>query len=204
VVRPWFGARLQEVTSDIADSLNIDPPHGALITEVAPGSPADKAGLKSGDAIVQIDGVDVDAPQGFDFRFATKPIGSTVALRYVRGGRTSEADVAAAPPPAAGPDATAEITGNTSFAGTTVSVLTPPVAQDLGMSFDSKGLVVTTVAAGSPADQMGLQKGDIIISIDRQQVTDAATFKSLVSHRADQWQIVINRNGQTIQSIVGG
>ena len=80
IVRPWFGARLQEVTSDIADSLNIDPPHGALITEVAPGSPAANAGLKSGDAIIKIDGVDVDAPQGFDFRFATKDIGTSRTL----------------------------------------------------------------------------------------------------------------------------
>jgi len=204
VVRPWFGARLQEVTSDIADSLNIDPPHGALITEVAPGSPADKAGLKSGDAIIQIDGVDVDAPQGFDFRFATKPIGSTVALRYVRGGRAAETNVAAEAAPAVGADGTAAVTGDSAFAGTTVSVLTPPVAQDLGMPFDSKGVVVTAIAPGSPADQMGLQKGDIIVSIDRKQITDAAMFKSLVSTRADRWQIVINRNGQVDQYIVGG
>lgn len=204
VVRPWFGARLQEVTSDIADSLDIDPPHGALITDVAPGSAADKAGLKSGDAIVQIDGVDVDAPQGFDFRFATKELGSSVHIRYVRGGKVAETDVTAEAPPSAGPDATADITGDTTFAGTSVSVLTPPVAQDLGLPFDSKGVVVTAVAQGSPADQMGLQKGDIIVSIDRRQITDAAMFKSLVSTRANQWQIVITRNGQTIRSIVGG
>ena len=122
----------------------------------------------------------------------------------MRGGHIAETDVASTAPPSPGPNATAEITGDTTFAGTTVSVLTPPVAQDLGLPFDSKGVVVTAVAPGSPADQMGLQKGDIIVSIDRRQVTDAAAFKSLVSARADQWQIVIDRNGQTIRSIVGG
>ena len=204
IVRPWFGAELQEVTTDIADSLNIDPPHGALITEVAPGSPAAKAGLKSGDAIIKIDGVDVDAPQGFDFRFATKELGSEVDLTYVRSGKVSDVEVAATAAPGATRDETTTISGNTRFAGTTVSVLTPAVAQDMNLPFASKGVVVTNIDADSPADQMGLQKGDIIVSIDGTEIHDAATFKSLVSTRADGWQIVLQRNGQVIQSYISG
>jgi serine protease Do len=202
IVRPWFGARLQEVTTDIADSLNIDPPHGALITEVAPDSPAAKAGLKSGDAIIKIDGVDVDAPQGFDFRFATKEIGKTADITYVRAGTTADAQVAVTAAP--GADQTATISGNTRFAGTTVSALTPPVAQDLNLPFDSKGIVVTDVEQGSPADDMGLRKGDIVVSINGRQLTDVGTFKSMVSTRTDGWQIVLQRGGQTIQSYVSG
>lgn len=204
IVRPWFGARLQEVTTDIADSLNIDPPHGALITEVAPDSPAAKAGLKSGDAIVKIDGVDIDAPQGFDFRFATKELGSRSDVTYVRSGKIADAEVAIAAATGAGADQTAAISGDTRFAGTTVSVLTPAVAQDMNLPFDSKGVVVTEVTAGSPAEQMGLKKSDVIISIDGKQINDVGTFKSLVSTRADGWQIVLSRNGQTIQSYVSG
>ncbi len=204
IVRPWFGARLQEVTSDIADSLSIDPPHGALVTEVAPGSPADKAGLKSGDAIVQIDGIDVDAPQGFDFRFATKELGSTVDIQYVRGGQLADTQVAVTAAAGATADETATISGNTRFAGTTVSVLTPAVAQDLDLPFDSKGVVVTDVAANSPADEMGLRKGDIVLSLNGRQITDVSTFKSLVSGRSGGWQIVLNRGGQIIQSYISG
>jgi Do/DeqQ family serine protease len=204
IVRPWFGARLQEVTTDIADSLSIDPPHGALVTEVAPDSPAAKAGLKSGDAIIKIDGVDVDAPQGFDFRFATKELGTKSDLTYVRGGKIAEAEVAVAAAPGASGDETADITGNTRFAGTTVSTLTPATAQEMNLPFDSKGVVVTTVAPGSPAEDMGLAKGDIIVSIDGRQISDVGTFKQLVSTRTDGWQIVLQRNGQTIQSYVSG
>jgi Do/DeqQ family serine protease len=204
LTRPWLGAQLQEVTSDIADSLNIDPPHGALISEVAAGSPADRAGLKSGDVITAIGGVEVDAPQGFDFRFATKPVGSNVDVQYVRGGKTADAKVAVAAAPGAGPDETAQISGDTRFAGTTVSKLTPAVAQDLSLPFDSKGVVVTDVQAGSPADEMGIQKGDIIVSIDGKQIGDVNTLKSLVSTRVQGWQIVINRDGHTIQSYVSG
>ncbi len=204
IVRPWFGARLQEVTTDIADSLNIDPPHGALVTEVAPDSPAAKAGLKAGDAIVKIDGIDVDAPQGFDFRFATKEIGSTSDLTYVRSGKPADTSVEIAAAPGASAGQTTEITGNTRFAGTSVSVLTPAIAQDMNLPFDSKGVVVTQVAPGSPAEQMGLHKGDIIVSIDNRQINDVGTFKSLVSTRTNGWQIVLQRNGQTIQSYISG
>jgi serine protease Do len=192
------------VTTDIADSLNIDPPHGALITDVAPDSPAAKAGLKSGDAIIKIDGVDVDAPQGFDFRFATKELGSTSDLTYVRNGTVADAKVSVEAAPNAAADQTATVEGNTRFAGTTVTTLTPSVAQDLNLPFDSKGVVVTDVTPGSPADDMGLNKGDIIVSINGRQMDDVTTFKTLVSRRADGWQIVLQRNGQTIQSYISG
>jgi Do/DeqQ family serine protease len=202
LVRPWFGARLQEVTTDIADSLAIDPPHGALITEVAADSPAARAGLKPGDAIVKIDGVDVDAPQGFDFRFATKELGTKTTLTYVRAGQIVEVTVDIAAAPDAG--ATADITGNTRFAGTTVEVLTPALAQEMNLPFDSTGIVVSHVAPGSPADRMGLRAGDIIIAINGRRINDVGTFQSLVSTRTDGWQIVLQRGGQTIQSFVSG
>ncbi len=204
IVRPWFGAQLQEVTTDIADSLSIDPPHGALITDVAPDSPAAKAGLRSGDAIIKIDGVDVDAPQGFDFRFATKELGTTTDLTYVRSGKVADVQVALAAAPGGGADASVTIDGNTRFAGTTVSVLTPAVAQDMSLPFDTSGLVVTNVEPGSAADEMGLAKGDVIVSIDGKKLSDAGQFKTLVSRRTDGWQIVLKRNGQTIQSYISG
>jgi Do/DeqQ family serine protease len=202
LVRPWFGARLQEITTDIADSLAIDPPHGALIAEVAADSPAGRAGLRPGDAIIRIDGVDVDAPQGFDFRFATKDIGTQTTLTYVRAGQLAEVtvDVAAAP----GAGATADITGNTRFAGTTVQVLTPALAQEMNLPFDSTGIVVSRVVQGSPADRMGLRAGDIIIAINGRRINDVGTFQGLVSTRTDGWQIVLQRDGQTIQSFVSG
>lgn len=204
IVRPWFGAQLQEVTTDIADSLNIDPPHGALITDVAADSPAAKAGLQAGDAIVKIDGVDVDAPQGFDFRFATKELGTQVDLTYIRGGQTAEAAVSVEAAPSASPDSSATIDGNTRFSGATVSVLSPALAQEMNLPFDSMGIVVTDVEPGSPADRLGLAKGDVIVSLNGQRFNDVDTFRSLVSQRTGGWQIVIERNGQTIQSFVSG
>lgn len=203
LVLPWLGARLQEVTSDIANSLNIDSPHGALVTEVAPQSPADRAGLKSGDLITAIDGVEVDQPQGLNYHLATKPIGTTTRLTYIRNGQTAETDLKLEPAPD-GNGQTAQITGNTRFAGTTVSALTPAVAQELGLPFSAKGVVVTDVKSNSPADQMGLQKGDIMLSLNGTQINSVDTFKRIASSRVTGWQIVIQRSGQLIRSYIDG
>jgi Do/DeqQ family serine protease len=203
LVLPWLGARLQEVTPDIANSLNIDPPHGAMITEVASGGPADQAGLKSGDVITGIDGVDVDQPQGLNYRIATKPLGSTTKLAYVRAGKMGETDLKLAAAPANSGD-TAEISGNTRFSGTSVSSLSPALAQELGLPFSAKGVVVTVVKPNSPADRMGLQQGDIVLSLNGTQIGDAPTFKRIASGSVNGWQIVLQRGGQTIRSYIDG
>src|SRR5690606_31312276 len=86
LVRPWFGTRLQEVTADIAESLGLEVPRGALVTEVAPGSTAERAGFRAGDVILSVDGFEVQQPSAFDFRLATKRIGAEVEIGYFRDG----------------------------------------------------------------------------------------------------------------------
>src|SRR5262249_12415295 len=75
VVRPWLGAKLQAVTADIADSMGLRRPAGALVANVGANSPAERAGIKAGDLIVSVDGQDVDDPNAFDYRFGTKQLG---------------------------------------------------------------------------------------------------------------------------------
>src|SRR5213075_1587412 len=89
VKRPWLGAKLQAVTPDIADSLGLKRPSGALVANVTPASPAARAGLKTGDLIVAIDGQVVDDPNAFDYRFATRPLGGSAQLGLLRAGRES-------------------------------------------------------------------------------------------------------------------
>src|SRR5258707_10680966 len=74
VKRPWLGAKLQPVTPEIAESMGLKRPAGALIASLAAGSPAARAELKPGDLIVSVDGQAVDDPNAFDYRFATKPL----------------------------------------------------------------------------------------------------------------------------------
>ncbi len=80
VKRPWLGAKLQEVTPEIAESLGLKRPSGALVANLLPAGPAAHAGMKTGDVIVSIDGTIVDDPNSFDYRFATKPLGGTAQV----------------------------------------------------------------------------------------------------------------------------
>lgn len=204
IVRPWFGARMQEVTADLADSLGLDRPRGALITEVAPGGPAEKAGFRSGDVILSADGVEVNQPSGFDFRLATKPVGQVARIGFWRDGKEQALDLTLEAAPGANGEDAVQITGNTRFAGTVVETITPAVAQDLGLDFSAMGVVVRSVADGSPAQQMGLRAGDIILNLNGQDMTDAESFKSLASQRPDAWKIVLQRGNQILRSFVSG
>ena len=204
IVRPWFGAKMQAVSSDIATSLGMTAPHGALITEVAPDGPAAKAGFASGDVILSVDGVAVDDPSAFNFRLATKPIGQKTTLQRLRGGKTDsvEFDVQAAPAPA--PDMLASISGDSRFAGTSVRQVTPDLAEAKGLPYSAKGVIVTAVTPGSPADQMGLQVDDILLSLNDVQMDSAKTFEQTASKRVQTWQVMLQRGGQVLRSIVGG
>ena len=87
VRRPWFGGRLQPVTADIAESLGLDRPIGALVVSLVDSGPAATAGLKPGDVILAVDDQVVEDADGFGFRFATKPVGNKATLRVNRGGK---------------------------------------------------------------------------------------------------------------------
>ncbi len=95
VKRPWLGARLQAVTPEIAESLGLKRPAGALVASLTPTSPAARAGLKTSDLIVAIDGQAVDDPNAFDYRFATKALGGSARLGVVRAGKELAVNVRA-------------------------------------------------------------------------------------------------------------
>lgn len=203
IVRPWLGASMQRVTPDIADSLGINPPRGAMITDIAPQSPAAQAGLKSGDVILSINGISIATPQSVNYRLATLPVGGTAAFTYMRNGQTEKTNVKLqAAPGADQPPVT--ISGNTRFSGTTVGDLSPALAQDLGLAFNAKGVVVTDVKSGSPADYLGLRKGDVIVSLNGTAIDNVDTFRKLASTQPRGWRIVIKRNGRVIRTYIDG
>src|SRR5690606_37570807 len=119
IVRPWFGAKMQPVTSDIASSLGMAAPHGAMITEVAPGGPAERAGFRSGDVVLSVDGLRVDDPSAFNFRLATRPVGQATLLERLRGGVTETIEFPVEAAPAPGEDAIVTIAADSRVSGVT-------------------------------------------------------------------------------------
>jgi len=204
IVRPWFGAKLQAVNADIAASLGMAAPHGALITEVAPDGPAARAGFASGDVVLSVDGTAVDDPSSFNFRLATKPIGEKALLQRLRAGVTDSVDFTVEAAPVLDASQMAAITGNSRFAGTSVEQLNAAIAEAKGLPYDAKGVIVTAVEPGSPAEQMGLQVDDVILALNDVTMDSAGIFADTASQRVRTWQIILQREGRVMRSIVSG
>ncbi len=203
VKRPWLGAKLQTVTTDIADSMGLARPSGALVASVADGSPAAKAGLKSGDLIVTIDGATVEDPNAFGYRFATKPLGGTAQLGIVRQGRSTTLTIALQSLPDT-PLQEIEIKSHSPFSGATVANLSPALADELHLDAQTEGVVITEVAEGSAAQSVGFQKGDMVISVNNQKINKPADLERVASAGGRNWRITILRGGQQISVMFSG
>ena len=203
VKRPWLGARLQEVTADIADSMNLKRPTGALIASVTPESPAAQAGLKAGDVIVSVDGQEVDDTNAFDYRFATKPLGGTANVGVLRAGRALTVAVALRTAPEMPRD---EITIRTRspFSGAKVANLSPALADELQLDNANDGVVILDVDNGSYASNLGFQRGDVIVSVNGEKVGKTRDLERLTKDPSRAWRIVIRRGGQQITAVFNG
>jgi Do/DeqQ family serine protease len=203
VQRPWLGAKLQEVTPDIADSLGLARPSGALVASVAAAGPAAQARIKTGDVIVSIDGAAVDDPNAFDFRFATKPLGGTAQIGLVRQGKQTVVPIALSSLPDA-PREEVAIRAHSPFLGATVANLSPALADELQLDPQTAGVVITAVADGSPAQSIGFQKGDIVVAVNAQKIEKPADLERVAGAGGRQWRVTIMRGGQQISVMFSG
>jgi Do/DeqQ family serine protease len=197
VKRPWLGARLQAVTPEIADGLGLKRPSGALIASVTPTSPAARAGLKTSDLIIAIDGQPVEDANAFDYRFATKPIGGSARLGIVRGGRELALNVALE----AAPDTPHEelvIEAPSPFQGAKVSNLSPALADSLRLDPSSEGVVIIDIVNGSPAHSLGFQRGDLVLSVNNAKIERTRDLERVAGQQTRRWSITIVRAGQQL------
>lgn len=204
VHRPWFGASVQPLTAELAESMGLDRPQGALVAGVYGFGPAHAAGIKLGDVITAIDGVGIEDAEAFGFRFATKPVGGEVKLTLRRGKTSQTVSVSLVPAPEHKPRQTLVLGGKWPLAGAKVMTMSPAVAEDLGIETLVDGVAVAEIAPDTPAAQIGLQVGDVILSVDNQAVTTAKELEALVKPRQYYWPLVIMRRGETITSRIGG
>src|SRR5262249_10830279 len=127
VKRPWFGAKLQDVTPEIAESMGLKRPSGALVANVVPGSPAAQAGFKPGALIVAIAGQPVEDQNAFNYRFATKPLGGTAQVAVERQGKSAALTVRLEVVPETARDEVT-IRSRSPFMGAKVANLSPGLA----------------------------------------------------------------------------
>jgi Do/DeqQ family serine protease len=203
VKRPWLGARLQAVTPEIAESLGLRLPNGALVASVVPNSPAARAGLKSSDLIIAVDGQAIEDPNAFDYRFATHPIGGTSQVDVQRGGKPIKLTVPLETAPDTGRNEIT-LTTRSPFQGAKVANISPAVADELHLDADTEGVVVIDLGDDSTAANVGFQKGDIILAVNSQKIAKTSDLEKATRDSSRVWRITLMRGGQQINVTLGG
>jgi len=193
VIRGWLGVAVQEVTPGLARSFGLKQTQGALVSDVTPDSPAARAGLKRGDVIAAYDGHDIQAAHQLPALVAATAIGKTVTLKVVRNGESQTLSVTIAEMPAQ--VATSGPSPGAADLGVTVSNITPDLARRFALN-DTTGVVVTGVADGSAASDVGLQPGDVIREVDRKPVHNVAEYDQALAHASDRVLFLVDRQGQ--------
>ena len=178
VQRAWLGIQLAELTPELAEGFGLSEQRGILVNDVIAGTPADKAGLKRNDVIIEFDGQSVSDLPKFRLKVADTKVGSRVPLMVLRDGKRIPVTVTLSQRPVDGvanaaPQGGDEDVAPASVSGLTVRELT---AEEKSNTKVSSGVLVTHVAEGSAAEEAGIQPGDIIEQVGGRPVTSAASL----------------------------
>jgi serine protease Do len=178
--RGWLGVQIQAVTAEIAESLGIAGERGALVTAVTPGGPAETAGIRQGDVILDFGGVSVNRMRQLPRIVAETSIGADVPVTILRNGEqrrlrvtVGDLDAMQAAAPADPPRGAPPESGDTVL-GLTLAPLNGAMREDFGVPDGIEGVVVTQVAPSSTAAERGIGRGDVIVEVGQEPVRDPA------------------------------
>ena len=203
VQRGMLGVTIQQLTPDLASGLGLKENKGILISGVTPGGPADKAGLKSGDVILKLNGNDETDSNTLRNEIAAMGPGTDVTLTILRNGNQQEFHVKLAELTSENARETeqqgGEGGGGAAKLGIGVSPITPDLIQQLGLPRNEQGVVVTSVDPNGPAGQAGIQEGDVIEQVNRQPVRTPSDVHDALGRSGNRPPLLlINRNGQRV------
>ena len=203
VVRPWIGARTQDVTAEIAASLGRTRPEGVIVREIYPGGPTDRAGLRVGDLVLAVDGRRIDDRAGLFFRVATLRLGSTATLTVLRQGRERKIrfDVVAAPE--IPPRNVTGLEGRHPFSGAEMADLSPALAEELRLESPERGVVVMNARRGSTARRLGFRRGDVVLRVNGGEPRSVAGLRRLLEAAGDRWRVSVLRDGKAVSFVFG-
>jgi serine protease Do len=180
VTRGWMGVKIGPMGEDLAATYGLSEAQGTIVTEVTPGSPAEKAGLKPEDAVVAADGRPIHDNGDLSRYIASLAPGTTVKLDFVRGKDKKSTSVTLGTFQDSASDEASAQAGHASL-GMTLRDLTAPVAERMGLPRDTKGVVVIDVEAGEAAETAGLIRSDVIVSVNGQPVATTADFEQQIA-----------------------
>ncbi len=197
VTRGWLGVIIQPITPELAESFGLDEAHGALVNGIAQGGPADKAGFEVGDIITEFNGHEIEDMEDLPRVVAATPVGKKVNVTVLRNGKAKTISVIIGELPDEFTDHPAPEDGEElEEHGIRAQALTPEIAEQLGIE-DLHGVVVTDIAIGSPADDAGLRRGDVILEANRQPVKSLGDLHDQLSADTEKGTLLLVRRGET-------
>ncbi|HVO67051.1 MAG TPA: DegQ family serine endoprotease [Syntrophales bacterium] len=173
VTRGWLGVSIQDISEDIAENLKLKDTKGALVGHVFEGDPADKAGIKTGDIIIEISGMKIQDTHELMRIVAALTVGEKVKVKIVREGKEQIHEVIVGERKEEKEIARRGKVGESY--GMAVQEITPELAKHLGL-VDQTGVIVTQIQEGSPADDAGLKIQDIILQINKVKISSVKDF----------------------------
>lgn len=179
VIRGWMGVNIQIITKDLADALKLSSTEGALVAEVVEKSPAEKAGIQTGDIIVEFDGVKIRDSTHLSQLVASQPVGKNVRVDILRSGKKKSISLQIGTRPGT-PEAVSDLQGPDADFGLSVQNITPDIARQLQLE-NTDGVLVSEVEPASPADKAGLARGNIILEINQKPVKNVKDYRKLMA-----------------------
>ena len=202
VRRGQLGVGIQDVTSDLATSFGLKEVRGVIVNSISPNSAAEKAGIKQGDVIVSFNGVNINDGNELRNRVAQTAPSTPATIGILRNGTAQTLNITLSefqPKTTASTNEKVNPSDEPTHGklGLSLEPLTPQIVQQFNIKGASKGLVVTSVQAGSPAEDAGIQEGDVILQVNRQDVKTAEEVKtSMAKAQASSVLLLVNRGGQ--------
>jgi serine protease Do len=206
VRRGMLGVIIQDITSDVAESLELKDTKGVIVSNVNAGNAADKAGVKRGDIIVAINDDPISDGNSLRNKVAGTEPGSSITLKIIRDGQEKELKVTLGefkipgqkPLESEKGETKKEDSAKNGKLGLSLQPLTQELKQQLNVPTEVEGLIVTEVVESGAAAQKGIQKGDVIMEINRQKVGTLDDVQKVLAKSGDKpILLLISRNGQT-------
>ncbi len=189
VTRGWLGVMIQRVTPELAKQFGLEKSEGALVAQVMENSPAERAGVKREDIIIEFDDKKIHKMNELPKIVANTPVGKQVELRVVRQGKEKKLKIEVGELKEEKVAKAGEFTTEKEL-GLTVQDLTPEIAKHLGIP-EKAGVLVSQVQVGTPAHEAGIRRGDIIREIDRQPIEDLTGYRRQIDKSKGKKEILM-------------
>ncbi len=191
VTRGWLGVSIQDINEEIAKNMKLKDLTGALIAEVFEGDPADKAGLKAGDVVIEVNGRKIKDSHELLMVVADIRVGERVEIKALRDGQEKTFSVVIAERK----ERAVAAAGTAGKFGMTVQEITPEIAKYLGIGRQA-GVIVVEVKEGSPADEAGIHPQDIIIQVNKAKIASLKDYEREIAKSGKEGVLLLIKRGK--------